>query len=223
MRIVKNLLDQVASAGQSEDEPWMPDKLFFPLAAVLAGLLVLLALRPALGALPTGAVSVGDGNYLQILVEGTQLNRINAGGEARIDLVQSGNPVFLEIETAAGSLQDDPLLGPHFVLAEDIELQFSGHEIEIAITARPAQSRGATQMRVNYSAGRDGESGWQEFDLTPDWAVYRFTYNVPVKTGERALDYLAIRPVTPDKTRALQVSNVEMLRNGLWQTVEPQG
>lgn len=201
----------------------MPDKLFFPLAILLAGLLVLLALRPALGALPTGAVSVGDGNYARVTVDGVQLNRINAGGEARIELIQSDDPTYLEIETAAGVLTDDPMLGPHFVLAEDIELQFSGHQIEVAITARPAQSRGATQMRVNYSAGRDGESGWQEFDLQPDWATFTLTYDVPVKTGERALDYLAIRPVTPDKTRALQISTVEMVRKDQWASADPQG
>lgn len=194
----------------------MPDKLFFPLTALLAGLLVLLALQPAFGALPNGPVSVGDMNYAEVAVSGDDLNRIVGGGEAEIELVRGGDPTHLRIETVAGMLSDDPLLGPHFPLAADLEVQFSGFSVTIEVTAKPGESRGATQMMVNYSTGRDGESGWQVFDLQPGWESFSFTYDVPVKSGENALDYLAIRPVTPDKSRTLLVSEVRFTRGRRW-------
>ena len=198
----------------------MKDRLFFPLIALLAGGLVYLALMPGIGALPSGPVSVGDGNYSLVEVDGVQLNRIEAGGEVDIELVRGDGPTHLRIETIAGALQDDPVLGPHFVLAADLEVQFSGFEMDVVVRAKPGERLGATQMMVNYSTGREGESGWQTFNLQPDWADFTLTYRVPVKPGENALDYLAIRPVTPDKTRSLLIESVTFRRKGRWASQE---
>jgi len=195
----------------------MGDRIFFPLIILLAGGLVAFALAPQVGALPAGPVSVGDMNYNQVSVDGAQLNRMLAGGEASVELV--GNDQ-LEIITTAGVLSDDPRLGPHFELAADIEVQFSGYEVEVLITAKPGERRGATQMQANYSTGRDGESGWQVFDLKPDWETFSFTYRVPAKSGENALDYLAIRPITPDKSRSLLIRRIEFKRGQRWATQE---
>lgn len=200
----------------------MSDRVFFPLAILLAALLVLLALQPAFGRLPSGPVSVGDMDYSQVEVAGLQLNRLRAGGDADIELVRDGPEApYLRIETLAGQLTEDPLRGPHFELAADLEVQFSGFEMTIEVRARPGEERGAEQMMVNYSTGRDGESGWHVFDLKPDWETFSFTYRVPVKSGENALDYLAIRPVTPDKSRTLLVDAVRFIRGPRW--AEPQG
>ncbi|MEM8618013.1 MAG: hypothetical protein AAGF20_13905, partial [Pseudomonadota bacterium] len=61
-------------------------------------------------------------------------------------------------------------------------------------------------------------SGWQTFDLKPGWQTYDFTFNVPEKLLEdsAAFDYLSIRPVVPEKTRALEVRSVEFRRYGRW-------
>jgi len=122
----------------------------------------------------------------------------------------------IEIGVDADSLSDDPVLGPHFPLAADLEVQFSGFEIEVTVRAKPGETRGATQMQVNYSTGRNGESGWQVFDLKPDYDSYRFTYEVPLHSGEQGLDYLGIRPVVPDKSRTLLVEGVEFRRLRRW-------
>ncbi|MEM1105890.1 MAG: hypothetical protein AAGH87_05825 [Pseudomonadota bacterium] len=195
----------------------MRDKVFFPLVFVLAAALIGLALSPQIGALPTGPVSVGDLNYNEVDVDGLELNRMLAGGEAEIALIREGvSDATLEIITQAGVLSGDPRLGPHFELAADLEVQFAGFEVDVMVTAKPGATRGATQMQVNYSTGREGESGWQVFDLRPDWETFSFTYRVPAKSGENALDYLAIRPVTPDKSRSLLVEAVAFRRGARW-------
>lgn len=199
----------------------MGDKIFFPLIILLAGGLIGLALSPQLNALPSGPVSVGNMDYSQVEVSGLELNRMLAGGEAAVTLERNGlNDAALEIVTTAGTLSGDPRLGPHFELAADLEVQFSGFEIEVLVTAKPGPERGALQMQVNYSTGRDGESGWQVFDLQPDWETFSFTYRVPAKSGENALDYLAIRPVTPDKSRSLLVERIEFRRGPRWVAAE---
>jgi hypothetical protein len=195
----------------------MRDRFFFPAALVVVGLMVFFAIRPAIGALPTGTVT-GDGTYYdKIVVEGDYLHKIYAGGNAKTELV--GGPdgkSLLLVEADAGALRDEPELGPHFRLAADIEIQFAGQTVRTTVRARPADDRGAMQIALNYSAGRVGESGWKIFDLKPGFADFTFDYDVPLIEGDQGVDYFGIRPVVPDKSRALLVERVTFERIGPW-------
>ena len=195
----------------------MKDRIFFPLAFLLAAAMVALAVAPGIGRLPSGPLT-GDGqHYDKITVTGKYLNKIIAGGDAitRLDSGADGRR-HLYIEANAGALNDAPELGPHFRLAADLELQFSGFAIRCTVRARPADDHGAMQMQANYSAGRAGESGWQVFDLRPGFQDYSFEYDVPLIEGDQGVDYFAIRPVVPDKSRALIVEEVTFERLKRW-------
>jgi len=194
----------------------MKDIVFYPLAVILGTGVLILALLPGIGALPSGPVSVGDGRYEAVSVSGLQVNRMQPGGNAALSLVEAGPESAIRIDVEADTLSDDPVLGPHFPLAADLEVQFSGFEIEITVRAKPGPERGATAMRMNYSTGRHGESGWQEFALKPDYQDYSFTYEVPVHRGDQGFDYLGIRPIVPDKSRSLLVEAVEFKRLKRW-------
>ncbi|KCZ91800.1 hypothetical protein [Hyphomonas johnsonii] len=193
------------------------DRFFFASALVLAALMVFLAIRPGIGALPTGPVA-GDGtHYDKIVVQGNYLHKVFAGGNAKTELVEGdGGKKLLFVEAAAGVLRDQPELGPHFRLAGDLETQFSSMTIRVTVRMRPADDRGAMQAAVNYSAGRVGESGWQIFDLQPVFTDFSFDYDVPIAIGEQGVDYLGIRPVVPEKSRALLVERVTFERLGRW-------
>lgn len=190
----------------------MRDKFFFPLAVILTVLMVFLALQPGVGRLPTGAIA-GDGlNYNRIVIEGPYLNKIIAGGDARAQLIREDKSYYLYIEAAADALAASPELGPHFRLAADIEVQFSGRRVRVTALVRPADRRGAQQVEVNYSAGRVGDSGWQVLDLQPGFSEVSFEYDVPLHQGEQGVDYIAIRPVVPDKSRAIIVERIVLER-----------
>lgn len=191
----------------------MRDRLFFPLAILLIVGMAALAIQPGIGRLPTGAVA-GDGiNYTRIVIDGDYLNKVIGGGDARTTLLKGGEEGYLlEISAEAGALADAPELGPHFRLAPDIEQQFSGRKIRVTVRARPADTQGAVQMMVNYSAGRPGESGWRTFDLQPGFADFSFEYDVPPMVGEQAVDYLAVRPVVPEKRRGIIVERMVLER-----------
>ncbi|KCZ84845.1 hypothetical protein HAD_04160 [Hyphomonas adhaerens MHS-3] len=195
----------------------MKDRIFFPLALLVAAGLVGIAILPGVGRLPSGAVT-GDGkNYNEITVSGIYLNKVVAGGDAETRLIDGPNgrkQLYIEVE--AGTLEGAPELGPHFRLAADMEVQFAGYTVRSTVRARPADTRGALQMEANYSAGRAGDSGWQVFDLQPDAEDFSFEYDVPVIEGEQGVDYFGIRPVVPDKSRALIVEEVKFERLQRW-------
>lgn len=191
----------------------MRDRIFFPLAGLLVILMVILALQPGVGRLPTGAVA-GDGvNYDRIVIEGPYLNKVIAGGEARTKLLRTPERGYmLQIDAEVDALADAPELGPHFRLAPDLEVQFSGQTLRVTVRARPSADQGAMEMQVNYSAGRVGESGWKKFALQPDFADYSFDYEVPVASGEQGVDYIAVRPVVPEKRRSIQIERITLDR-----------
>ncbi len=191
----------------------MPDRIFFPLAGSLVLMLVWLGIQPGIGQLPTGPVAGDGANYNRIVIDGAYLNKVIAGGEARTRLLRTPDRNYaLQIDAEVDALAADPELGPHFRLAQDIETQFSGRRIKVTVRARPIEDQGATQVQVNYSAGRVGQSGWKVFDLQPGAAEFSFEYDVPVMSGEQGIDYIAVRPVVPEKRRGLVIEAIILER-----------
>ena len=187
----------------------MTDRVFFPSALAAAVLLVAIALLPGLGALPTGPVSGGNTDYQRITVSGDQLNRFVAGGDADISLERIDGQTVLRVAVTHDVLSEAPLQGPHFVLDRDLETVFAGRELKVTIRVRAAEEYGAEEMRVNYVVSNDDESGWQILPVTRQFEDTSFTYTLPPRADDEArYDYLAIRPVVPEKQRALLISSV---------------
>lgn len=195
----------------------MRDILFFPLAAVLAGAFVFTALDPYAERLPTGPVSGGGRNAQDITVEGAELNRFVAGSGARASLgvisPEGGKP-FLRIDMQAGANYEDPRLGPHLVIAEDLELALESRPVEVIVEARAVGDFAASQFEVNYFAKADGESGWQPFTLTPSFTPFTLTFHTPRRGREEGYDYIGIRPAVPDKHRVMDVRSVQIRAAG---------
>lgn len=195
----------------------MPDKLFYPLMLVIAGLVVASALFPAMDRKPSGSVSFSaeeaQAGYQKLVIEGDELYKMVAGGEAEIEFVETPGGLQAMITAGAGMLPDDPVRGPHYRLAADAENVFQDKRVRVTVRAKPGKRRGASQLRMNYSTGRQGESGWIVRDLRPEFSEVSFEFNVPPKdTDDLANDYLAIRPVVPDKDRQLVIDRIVIER-----------
>ncbi len=192
----------------------MSDRLFFPLVLLVGLLLVAVALLPALDRKPTGSVSfsaeeAADG-YGRLVIDGEELYKIIAAGEARISFFAGPDGrTLLALSADENMLGDDPLSVPHFRLAADVERVLSGKRIKVTIEARPGTERGAEAIRVNYSAGREGGSGWVTLPLRPGFSDVAFGWNVPERTNtDLSVDYLAIAPVVPDKSREVIIRQI---------------
>lgn len=200
----------------------MNDIVFYPLAALIALGIIAAAALPGKDRLGCSSVSGAGTNYNTVRVEGNDLCRMKAAGQSDIERILVGDEISsIWISAGAGLLGDRPDRNPHFRLARDLEFQFSDRRIKVTIVAKPASDHGALAFEANYSAGPEGNSGWHTFKLVPEYRAYSFTYDVPLHTtaGE-TVDYLAIRPVVPQKTRAVDIKSVTFER--LKKTKKPE-
>lgn len=187
----------------------LPDAAFFPLAALLAGAMVVLAVEPFAKHPPTGPLSAGGRNAHDVLASGDELRRLVPGGVGGIDFLKekNGKPT-VRLTRLAGQVYQDPRMGVHLVLAEDLERVFSDRQIEVTIEARSTGDFAATAFEADYFAKVGAASGWKSFSLTHEFAPYSFTYKPPPRKGELGYDYLGIRPVAPDKRRTMEIRSV---------------
>ncbi len=191
----------------------MRDFLFFPLAAALASTFIFVAVNPFAARLPTGAVSGGGRNALDVTVQGDELNRFVLGELSGLDIDlmhPDGGKAFLRIDRQSTAQYEDPRLGPHLVLAEDLEFALESRPIEVVIEARSVGDFPASQFEANYFAKTESESGWQSFTLTREFQPYTLTFYTPKRGREEGYDFVGIRPVAPDKHRVMDVRSVEI-------------
>ncbi len=190
----------------------MRDHLFFPVSAILAAAFVFVGLDPYAERLPSGPVSGGGRDAQDVTVSGDELNRFIVGetGGATLDLMRpTSGESFLRIDRQASDYSD-PRLGPHLMLAEDLEYALESRPIEVVIEARSVGDFAASQFEANYFAKVDGETGWRTFDLTREFQPFVLTFHTPRRGREVGYDYLGIRPVTPDKHRVMDVRSVRV-------------
>jgi hypothetical protein len=190
----------------------MSDKLFFPLAFLVAAAFVLFALNPLATRPLTGPVSGGNRDAEDITVTGTELHRFVSGNLGRIEISPAdggGDPV-VHISRLAEQVYDNPVSGPHLVLAEDVEYALEHREIEVIVEARATGAFPASQFQIDYMAKPGDESGWKTFDLTPQFASYSLHYKTPPRGDAQGYDYVGVRPVAPDKRRTMEVRSVRI-------------
>jgi len=179
---------------------------------LLAAAIVFAAIDPFAERLPSGPLSGGGRNAEDVTVSGAELNRIIVGKTvgASLDLLRSGSgDTVLRIDRKM-SEYGDPRLGPHLVLAEDLEYALESRPIEIVIDARSIGDFAASQFEVNYFAKAEGESGWRTFDLTREFQSYMLTFRTPKRGQVEGYDYIGVRPVTPDKHRVTEFRSVRV-------------
>ena len=172
-----------------------------------------MAVNPFAARLPTGAVSGGGRNALDVTVQGDELNRFVLGelSGLNIDLMHpDGGKAFLRIDRQSTAKYEDPRLGPHLVLAEDLEFALESRPIEVVIEARSVGDFPASRFEANYFAKTESESGWQSFTLTREFQPYTLTFYTPKRISEEGYDYVGVRPVSPDKHRVMDVRSVRI-------------
>jgi len=187
----------------------MSDKLFFPLAAVVASAFIFVALDPMADRPPRGAVSGGGRNAEDVKVVGRELHRFLPGEAGGLSIEDGAQPV-VRISRMAEQIYQSPRQGPHIVLAEDLEFAFESRPITVTVEARSVGDFAASEFEVDYMARNDAESGWRVFPLTREFAPYSFTWEVPPRGKSEGYDFIGVRPVAPDKRRTMEIRSIRI-------------
>jgi hypothetical protein len=70
--------------------------------------------------------------------------------------------------------------GLSFQLPFGMATKTNGKKIEIGIIARQSKSNGSNHINVVYATQQAGNSGWQKFKLTGEFALQKLEYEVPL-------------------------------------------
>ncbi len=192
----------------------MPDSLFFPASALFAGLLVFLALQPFADRPPSGPVSAGAANAEDVTIANDQLRRFLPGEVGGISFQDEAGETTIRLSRLAEYIYEDPRMGTHLVVAEDLEYAFENRPIEITIEARSTGEVPATEFEANYLARPGEESGWQTFTLTREFAPYVLEYTPPRRGETLGYDFLGVRPVVPEKRRTMEIRSIRFRAAG---------
>lgn len=194
----------------------MKDIIFYPLMGVIALTIIGSAMffgwsQPKCG--PFGGAD-GPADYSLIILSGRDLCRMEATFGYELEL--NGDVLTIRAEDGAGLSNVEQ--NAHFRLGPDLETVYAGQKVRISLTVKPATGSGAEAFEFNYSAGKAGDTGWTRFDLKPEWDTYTAEVEIPRKLLENsvAFDYLSVRPVVPDKTRAIDLREIRFRRMGEW-------
>lgn len=194
----------------------LKDIVFYPVIAAVATAMVIASLylgwqQPKCG--PFGGAD-GPADYSLIILKGQDLCRMEAYLGYDLDLSED----VLTIRAEEGANYSDPQRNAHFRLGPDLENVYAGHKLRISLTVKPTEGGGAEAFEFNYSTGKAGNTGWTRFDLKPEWDTYTAEVDIPRKLLENAvaLDYISVRPVVPDKTRGIELSEIRFRRLGQW-------
>jgi hypothetical protein len=190
----------------------VPDRLFFPLMLLFILGMVWAATWRDKEACPTGSVSAANTDYRTIKVSGMQLNRFISGETIDKAPCKASIPYRLGLRARTADFPADADIGPHFRIAPDIEVAFSGKPIRIVVRARTAKTNGAEGFELNYLTGPEGQSGWQYFALTDTFADYTLSYNVPEAGQEQGVDFLGLHPVAEAQFSEMEIESITFLR-----------
>ncbi len=199
----------------------LKDIVFFPVAILLALLMVGGAMQVGAGVPLCGPVGGANGpeDYSIAIIQGRDLCRMEAVYGHELTQSAPEKPQnTLRILAEPDALRNDVEASAHFKLGPDLETVYAGQILRVTIRAQPSPERGALAFEFNYSTGKAGDTGWHRFYLEPGWKDYTHTIEIPNKLLEStvALDYFAIRPVIAEKPRAIEVEKITFERLGRW-------
>jgi hypothetical protein len=70
-------------------------------------------------------------------------------------------------------------LGAAVFWPAELSNRFSGKKVEVGVIARQAISNPSPSLAIVFATRQAGNSGWKDFQLSPQFELLKFTYDVP--------------------------------------------
>lgn len=113
---------------------------------------------------------------------------------------------FARLSSTVPLAPDVVHLGVAVFWPPELTNRFNGRTVEIGIIARAATSNPSPTLATVFATRQAGNSGWNEFQLSPQFELLRFTYEVPAQEqGYQAEPMLVLHADMTGKGRAVEV------------------
>lgn len=127
----------------------------------------------------------------EVSLQSDDLKRQIRGPEGTITRLEESD--FVSIAAFPDDVQSSGATeGAYIFLLEDFELAAAENTARVTVTARALEN---TSLRVAYSTATDGNSGWQTFEMTDEFATYSFTYNPRRPSNSGGNDFIGFAPL----------------------------
>ena len=183
----------------------MKDRVFYPLAILIVAAMIWLALSFQVDNAPANADI-----YLRSEAELEEL--FPSPGTTSV-IENSGQGMVAKLSAHMSREIAPPSAGVFGTLGPVHEENFGGANIRITARARKAPQAPSSQFELGYFTSGVGDSEWQRFDLTNEFADYSFEFS-PNPPLERGNDYVGIWPDPSGKGGSIELLllKVERLR-----------
>lgn len=127
-----------------------------------------------------------DGVVVSFADEDAKHWRVPPGQKLERFALADGSLTFAAVSGHAPLNNRSPKWGDRGVSME-LPVAFNNHtkggRVEIGVIARRSQANGASFLSLVYATQQAGNSGWRKINLTNDFALSTFTYDVPNVAG----------------------------------------
>jgi len=183
----------------------LPDRLFWPLAAVVFAAMIWGAMQYR----PSGqdAVITAD----TFIMEGAALDQLIPGPGTRtlFDPAASGGPVARLTATASREAAGHLSAGVGAVIPPEFESAVVGRDIDVRIDMR-APDPDLTSAHIGYFVVGDADTGWRHVDVDTVFRTVTLRHRIPEGTPLGGLDWVGIWPDEDGGGRPLLVRRIEV-------------
>lgn len=184
------------------------DRFFYPLIALLTVMIVTVAMLPSCRESLTDA----DIRTQGYLAQGDDLALIEASPGTTVSFVgeTSREPAYVTASAHLSRSAAPPSAGVFAPLGSDYERVFAEKNLRMTLTARQGSTNPVETFRAGYFTAGPGDSGWQTFELTPEFQDFSFTFTPPLPNDEPDLDYFGVWPDEEGQQREMDISRFKI-------------
>ncbi len=187
----------------------MRDLYFYPLALILVGAILAVAILPGRGQTGLSAAQIRQDGYT---LSGDHLRKLTQapGTVATFSQNQPGAFTFAVLSTNLPRGIVEPSAGVFATLGTHYADVFTGEQIKVTVRARRGRTHPLQTLQFAYFTVVAGNSGWRDFELSDTFADYSFIYSPAPHDGPNPVHYVGIWPGDGGKNETVEIQNIRV-------------
>lgn len=184
----------------------MRDLFFYPLLVLAIAGILMLALLPG-RAKPTSMAELSQGYILKDA--GLEQLTTSPGTLLSFEKSPNGRVAYAVMSANLPRKMATASAGVFGTIGPQHKSFFAGQTLKITVVARQGSVKPVGRFDVGYFTVGAQDSGWQTFDLSPEFREYSFTFT-PAKTSGSGNDYFGIWPDVAGRSQSMDVQSMSV-------------